>query len=55
MSPYEKIAQKYFDNPLESAVDNNTVNANEIILTFRNVFTNTLSSNNFNFILTVGL
>jgi hypothetical protein len=52
---FSAVSFTQFGLILESAVDNNTVNANEIILTFRNVSTNTLSSGNFNFILTVGL
>ena len=52
---FSAVSFTQFGLILESAVDNNTVNANEIILTFRNVSANTLSSGYFNFILTVGL
>jgi len=39
----------------EGAVDNNANNPNEIIMYFRNVSGSTLSSGNFNFILSIGL
>jgi hypothetical protein len=52
---FSAVSFTQFGLILESAIDNNTVNANEIILNFRNVSSNTLSSGVFNFILTVGL
>ena len=52
---FSAVSFTQFGLILESAVDNNTVNPNEIILTFRNVSSNTLTSGYFNFILTVGL
>ena len=49
MSPYEKIAQKYFDNSASVA--------NEIVLFFRNCSGSTINSGTgfFDFIVTVGL